>query len=82
MAKTVDEILRELTPIFREVFDDDSLIPSAGMVAADVAEWDSLGHIRLVVAVEQHFGLEFTTAEIAGWPNVGAFAEAIRGKLT
>lgn len=70
----------ELTDIFRDVFDNDDLVLSDEMTAADVDEWDSLSHIRLIVAVEQHFGVSFTSPEIARLENVGQFADLIRRK--
>jgi len=77
----VDQVWLELTSIFQDVFDDDSIVPNANMAADDVDDWDSLGHIRLVVAVESHFKIKFTTAEINSWANVGEFFNSIKTKL-
>lgn len=76
-----EEIYRRLTAIFRDVFDDDDLVPVAAMTARDVSEWDSLNHVRLMVAVEKAFGVRFTTAEVSGFPDVGHLVEAIAAKL-
>lgn len=76
-----DSIYQRLTPIFRDAFDDDGLVPTPGMTARDVAEWDSLNHIRLMVAVEKAFGIHFTTAEVSGLPDVGHLVAAIAAKL-
>lgn len=70
-------IYSRLAPIFQEVFDDDSIQPHADMTAADVSAWDSLSNIRLVVAVEEEFKIQFTTGEVAGLKNVGEFVEVI-----
>jgi len=78
---TEEQVLLQLTPIFQNVFDDDSIIPIPSMVASDVDGWDSLGHITLVVAVEAHFGIKFTSAEIGGWSSVKEFVEAIKSKV-
>jgi acyl carrier protein len=72
------EIYQRLVTIFREVFDDDSVTPVDAMTAADVPAWDSLSNIRLVVAVEQEFGIQFTTGEVAGLSNVGEFVSVIQ----
>jgi acyl carrier protein len=77
----VDQVWLELTPIFQDVFDDDFIVPNVNMVADEVDDWDSLGHIRLIVAVECHFKIKFTSAEISGWANVGEFVNAIKTKL-
>jgi acyl carrier protein len=71
-------IYARLTPIFREVFDDDTITPHTGMTAAEVPAWDSLSNIRLVVAVEQAFKIQFTTGEVAGLKNVGEFVSVIK----
>jgi len=75
------DIYRKLTPIFREVFDDDQLVVVPHLAAADVAEWDSLRHIRLVLSIEREFSLRFSAAEIGALENVGEFVDLIRAKL-
>jgi acyl carrier protein len=77
----LDQVWLELASIFQDVFDDDSIALNVNMVADEVDDWDSLGHIRLVVAVESHFKIKFTTAEINSWANVGEFFNTIKTKL-
>lgn len=77
----LDAIYERLTAIFRDVFDNGRLVPTAEMTAADVDEWDSLSHIHLVVAVEQTFGVRFATSEIDGLRNVGEFVDVLAAKL-
>ncbi len=77
-----DQISTRLTTTFRDVFDDDSLVPSPAMTAKNVAEWDSLNHIRLMVSIEKGFGIAFTTAEVAGFANVGQLVNAIAAKTS
>ena len=66
-----------MTPIFHDVFDDDSIVVKPTMVAADVDGWDSLAHIRLVVAFEQEFHVRFTAAEASSFENVGQVVSSI-----
>ncbi|MEO5335353.1 MAG: acyl carrier protein [Magnetospirillum sp. WYHS-4] len=75
------EIYERLTPIFQDVFDRDDLVPHAALSAADVEEWDSLSHIRLVVAIEQALNIRFTIGELSSLKNVGQMVDLIRGKL-
>ncbi|MBP3228389.1 MAG: acyl carrier protein [Bacteroidaceae bacterium] len=75
------DIYSRLTAVFRDVFDDDALTLTPATSAADIDEWDSLSHVQLIVAVEQEFGLRFTSREILRWQNVGEMAEAIAAKL-
>ncbi len=75
------EIYRKLTSIFREVFDDDNLTITPELTATELPEWDSLQHIRLVIAAEREFALKFSASEIGTLENVGEFADLIRRKL-
>lgn len=74
-------IYERLLPIFVEVFDDDTIELSPTMTAEDVVAWDSLSNIRLVVAVEEAFGIQFTTGEVAGLRNVGEFVSVIQSRV-
>ena len=75
-----NEIYQKLAPVFHEVFDNDNIILSDGISAEDIDEWDSLSHIRLVVAVEETFLIRFDSSEIVDLENVGQFVDLIRSK--
>ena len=51
--------------IFRDVFDDSSVIMQDEMVMKDIEEGDSLTHIQLIGTTEQQFNIRIITAEIA-----------------
>ena len=70
-----------LQPIFRDQFNDESLTISDETSSADILDWDSLAHIRLVIAVEAEFGGQFSTEELAELKNVGDMILAIQHKL-
>ena len=78
---TSAEINSKLTDIFRDVFDDDSIVLRDDMTADDIEEWDSMSHVTLVVAAEQTFGIKFRTAEIEELKNVGDFEHLIAAKI-
>jgi acyl carrier protein len=72
----------QLTQVFHDVFDDDTIVVTPELTASDVDEWDSLRHIRLVAAVERRFGLSFSAAEIGRLKNVGQLVSLISEKTT
>ncbi len=74
-------ILKELQPIFQDVFDDDSLVVTGETNAGMIEDWDSLAHIRLLVAIEKHFGIKFAFGELAGLKNVGEMLHVIQVKF-
>jgi acyl carrier protein len=66
-----EAIYAELTDIFRDVFDDDDIQLRPDMTADDVAGWDSMSHIRLVLTIERHFNKTFSASRISQLKNVG-----------
>lgn len=75
------EILSRVTNIMRDVFEEDDLVATEETSSDDVAEWDSTNHVRLMVAVEQEFGVSFETNEITAPDNVGELVDLIQAKL-
>ena len=69
-----------LTEIFREVFDDDTLVLRPDLTAQDVDGWDSLAHIRLLITVERKFKIKFTVTEVGELKNVGELTKLIEAK--
>jgi acyl carrier protein len=74
-------ITEKLTQVFREVFDDDTLVLTDKMTADDVDAWDSLSHVNLMIAIEIAFGIEFKQNEIQSFANVGELRQSIEEKL-
>lgn len=74
-------ILEELQPVFREVFDDDSIVLTSETNADMIEDWDSLSHIRLVMAIEKKFGIKFSYDDLQNMKNVGEAAEIINRRL-
>ena len=78
--KSTDSIVAELQEIMIDVFDVDDLTITLETTAEDVEEWDSLSHVRLVVAVERKFGFKFTNSEIESLKTVGDLVRLIQAK--
>ena len=75
------EVLNQLQEIFHDQLDDESIILTTETTTDDVDDWDSLTHIMLVVAIEKHFKIKFTSNETLSWKNVGEMCESILIKL-
>ncbi len=75
------DILEQTNEIFKDVLDNEEINLTPATTADDIDEWDSLSHIQLIVALEKHFKIRFTTAEITSYKNVGEMCEGIKQKL-
>tara|TARA_B110000971_G_scaffold212545_1_gene242152 strand:- start:843 stop:1082 length:240 start_codon:yes stop_codon:yes gene_type:complete len=75
------EILKQVQEIFRDQLDDEYLVLKSETTAMDVDEWDSLNHLMLVVGIEKHFNLKFTSKEIISLTNIGDIVNCIEGKI-
>lgn len=71
------EVFERLNAVFRDVFDDDSIIVNDDTTANDIEEWDSLIHITLVSEIEDEFGVRFKMKEVTKMKNVGEMADKI-----
>jgi acyl carrier protein len=76
------DIYAQLTTIFHDLFDDDSLALTPELTAADVPDWDSFNHINLIVAIESRFKIKFQTAELESMHTVSHLVDLIDKKLT
>jgi acyl carrier protein len=77
-----DNVWNDLTAIFRESLDNDSLTFTETTTAKEVEGWDSITHVLIIVAVEKKFRVKFTAGEIQQLHNVGDLAALIRRKQT
>ena len=75
------DIYKKLTGIFRDVLDEDDLVLTPELTAANVRGWDSLNHINIVVAAEAAFRIKFKSAELEDLKNVGELVSLIEVKL-
>ena len=74
------DIYAKLTPVFHDVFDDDSINVTPELTAKDVDGWDSLTHIRLILTVEKAFKVKFSTPEIGKLEKVGDLVALIKAR--
>lgn len=73
-------ILKEVTDVFIDVLENEDIVLTDETQATDVDDWDSLNHIQLVVGIEKHFKIRFTSKEIQSWKNVGEMLNCIQEK--
>ena len=79
--KNYPQILLLCTEIFQNIFSDPQLSITADTSASDIAEWDSLAQITLLMSMEQTFEIQFSLDEVEDLQNVGEIVELIMVKV-
>ena len=74
-------MIDQLTAVFQDVFDDATLIIVPDTCPDDISDWDSVAQVKLVLAVEESFGIQLQTEEVAGLHSAGDFLTAIRSRI-
>jgi acyl carrier protein len=78
---TEEDILARVTQIVRDELDDDDIELSMNTQANEVEGWDSMAHVRIVIAVERAFKARFETVQITGLKNVGDLVRLVQQNL-
>jgi len=67
----VTEVAERLAEVFRTTFGDETLTIEPQMTADDVPGWDSVAHITLIYAIEDAFGMKFSSRDLEELTCVG-----------
>lgn len=78
---TDDEILPRLTGIFREVFDDPTIVLHPDTTADDIAGWDSLSQVTLAVEIKHQLKVKLKSAEMGELRSVRQLVGLIKERL-
>ena len=71
-----------LTTVFRAILKQPTITLHDELSARDVAGWDSLNHVNLIIQIEQEFKIRFSNAEVSSLRNVGDMKRLIDRKLS
>ena len=77
---TREEAYERLTKVFRNVFDDETIVLKDSTTADDIEDWDSFEHINLVVAVEDEFSFKIPMGKVVSMKDVGEMVDLILEK--
>jgi acyl carrier protein len=75
---TLDDAIRE---VVAATFDLTEVSDLADASSRSLPEWDSLGHIDLILALEQRFGVVIDPGDIASMQSFARIREVLDGLL-
>ena len=71
----------ELKKVILKQLNLDDFEISDETIAPEVPGWDSLSHVNIIVAVEEHFKVKFKSMEVLKLKNVGDLQNLVDLKL-
>ena len=72
-----DEVYTGLTELFNDIFDRTDIVLTSRTTAFDIAGWNSMRQIEIIIAVGERYGFKFTTKEMDGLDSVGDLAAVV-----
>ncbi len=76
-----NEVFDKLTSIFRDFFNDNSIILYNNLTANDIDKWDSLSHMLLITEIEERFSIKFKLKDLKQMRNIGDMVAIIISKF-
>ena len=74
-------IYATLENIFREVFSRGDIKLSSEMTSEDIPGWDSFKQIEIILALEEHYHIKFSTRELDSLQSVGDLARVVASRV-
>jgi acyl carrier protein len=69
---------QKLVEFFRDVFELDDSVDVEKLEYRDVPQWDSVGHMRLIAAIEQHYEIMLDTDDVLDLSSLAKAVEILR----
>jgi acyl carrier protein len=73
---TTDRVIRIVAAVFE--LNAASISPETN--SSSVEAWDSLGHLNLMLALEQEFGRPFSIDEMGSMTTIGTIVDVLDGR--
>ncbi len=75
---SMDDIGGRLRQVMSSVFGIDASQLNADASSTTIAEWDSVRHLQLMLAVEEEFGLQFEVDELVSLRSLASIEDRLR----
>ena len=80
MTARHESVLASIASIIRSELGDNTIPITNATTAHDVAAWDSLAHIGIILQVEKTFGIRLKAAEVASLDKVGTLVDLVMAR--
>ncbi len=72
-----NHVLEVLNKIFKEKLCDQSIEIKLDTTADDILEWNSLKHLVIILAIENHFQIKFNPIQLSNMQNIKEMIDII-----
>ena len=77
----MENVFVQINKIFRDVFKKPNLRIKITDSPLDIDGWESLTHVMLITAIEEHFSIEFSFRDLASIKTVGDLVNIVETKI-
>lgn len=74
-------ITKELKEVILRALKLDDWDLADDTVASEVPGWDSLSHVNVILAVEEHYAVRFTSRQVLALKTVGDLQQLVNARL-
>ena len=74
-----NHVLEVLNRIFKEKLCDQTVEINLDTTADDILEWNSLKHLVIILAIENHFQIKFNPIQLSNMQNIEEMVNTIIG---
>ena len=74
-----NHVLEVLNRIFKEKLCDQTVEINLDTTADDILEWNSLKHLVIILAIENHFQIKFNPIQLSNMQNIKEMINTIIG---
>ena len=78
----MENVFEQISKIFRDVFERPNLSLKITDSPLNIDGWESLTHVILLTAIEEHFSIEFSFKDLAGIKTVGDLVHIVETKIS
>ena len=79
MEGTNNEVFDKVRTVLAEALKVEAEEISSDTAFGDLPQWDSMGHMEVMILLEEHFGVEINAETISELINVQAIYEHVTG---
>ena len=76
------KIENSIIEMFNDIFEIKDIVINDELSQKDVEDWDSIGHVRLIIAIQEEFNIDIPIKDTISLSTVGRIIDYVCKKIT